>query len=112
MNLAAFDERSGNKTGQLVMDVGMYDGSDTAYYLSRGHRVVGVEANPHLAAACRQRFAKEIAAAQLTVLNIGVAPTRGEWPFWISRRDPGSSSFDRTRACGNEPDPQSVSVPC
>ena len=34
----------------LVIDVGMYDGADTAYYLSMGYRVLAVEANPALVA--------------------------------------------------------------
>jgi hypothetical protein len=32
----------------LIYDVGMNDGNDTAYYLSRGFRVVAIEANPVL----------------------------------------------------------------
>lgn len=30
----------------LVIDVGMHNGDDTAYYLHRGYRVVAIEANP------------------------------------------------------------------
>ena len=30
---------------RLIFDVGMHKGEDTEFYLSRGHEVVGVEAN-------------------------------------------------------------------
>jgi phosphopantothenate synthetase len=30
----------------LVYDVGMGDGADTAYYLAKGRRVVAIDANP------------------------------------------------------------------
>ena len=34
---------------KLVYDVGMHRGDDTAYYLHKGYRVVGVQANPAMA---------------------------------------------------------------
>ena len=37
---------------KLVYDVGVHRGDDTAYYLHKGFRVVGVEANPAMAATC------------------------------------------------------------
>ena len=42
---------------ELVFDIGMHNGDDTAYYLSRGYRVLAVEANPSLCASARERFA-------------------------------------------------------
>ena len=33
----------------LIYDVGMHNGSDTAYYLHKGFRVLAIEANPVLA---------------------------------------------------------------
>jgi FkbM family methyltransferase len=59
----------------LVLDVGMYDGADTAYYLSMGFRVVAVEANPALVAQASERFAKQIRDGRLTILHAAVAPT-------------------------------------
>ncbi len=41
----------------LIYDIGMHKGEDSAYYLAKGYRVVGFEANPDLAAECRARFA-------------------------------------------------------
>ena len=41
---------------KLIMDVGMYDGSDTAYYLKQGYRVVAIDANPDMIDAAKSRF--------------------------------------------------------
>lgn len=68
----------------LVFDVGMHNGDDTAYYLARGYRVVAVDANPIMCARARERFAREIKAGQLSVRNIGIAETQGEMDFWVS----------------------------
>ena len=40
----------------LVFDIGMNNGDDTAYYLHRGFRVVAVEADPILCAAATTRL--------------------------------------------------------
>lgn len=53
----------------LVFDVGMHRGEDTAFYLAMGFRVVGFEANPELAEACRRRFADEIADGRVTIVE-------------------------------------------
>ena len=50
---------------KLVYDVGMHRGDDTAYYLHKGFRVVGVEANPAMADHLRGRFKSEIATGAL-----------------------------------------------
>jgi predicted RNA methylase len=40
----------------LVYDVGMNNGDDSAFYLRAGFRVVAVEANPLLCRAAESRF--------------------------------------------------------
>jgi hypothetical protein len=40
----------------LVYDVGMNNGDDTAHYLECGYRVVAIEADPLLVRNARQRF--------------------------------------------------------
>ncbi len=69
---------------ELVFDIGMHNGDDTAYYLARGYRVVAVEANPSMCATARERFSQEISEGQLSIRNIGIAETRGEMDFWVS----------------------------
>ncbi len=68
----------------LIYDVGVNDGSDSEYYLSRGFKVVGVEASPPLAEALKAKFAKEIDRGRYTLLNVGVAEDAGIAEFWVS----------------------------
>ncbi|QYU67054.1 FkbM family methyltransferase [Leptolyngbya sp. 15MV] len=57
----------------LIFDVGLHRGEDTAFYLALGYRVVAFEANPALIAACRARFASELAQGRLTIVEGAVA---------------------------------------
>ncbi len=61
----------------LIFDVGLHHGEDTAYYLAKGYRVVGFEANPDLAQACRLRFADELAEGRLEIVE-GAISDSGE----------------------------------
>lgn len=82
-------------SGQLIFDIGFHNGDDTAYYLSRGHPVVAIEANPVLAQAGQKRFSSEIAAGRLNLLNVGVWHTGGaSLNFYVNDTDSGWSSFD------------------
>jgi FkbM family methyltransferase len=53
----------------LVFDLGMHKGEDTAFYLKKGFRVVGVEANPELAEFCRKRFAAEVVSGSVKIIE-------------------------------------------
>jgi FkbM family methyltransferase len=53
----------------LIYDVGLHKGEDSAFYLALGYRVVAFEANPELVAACRTRFAAEIGSGRLTIIE-------------------------------------------
>src|SRR5438552_3551045 len=90
---------------KLIYDVGMNNGDDTAYYLSRGFRVVAIEAVPELAVGATERFALEIAAGRLTVLNIGISAEEGDFPFWICESNSRLSSFDCNLASLNGREP-------
>lgn len=81
----------------LIYDVGLFDGGDTAYYLFRGYNVVAVDANPLMIEEARSRFREHIQAKRLTLLNVGIAARPGTATFWISD-NPVWSSFDRTIA--------------
>lgn len=96
----------------LIYDVGMNNGDDTAYYLSRGFRVVAIEANPVLVEQASQRFEREIAAGILLILNIGVSDSEGVLPFWICDAHPEWSSFDRSIASRNDLDHHQITVSC
>ena len=81
----------------LIYDVGLFDGADTAYYLFRGYNVVAIDANPLMIEKSKVRFAREIEEKRLTLLNIGIAEKPGTATFWISDV-PEWSSFDQTIA--------------
>jgi FkbM family methyltransferase len=52
----------------LVFDVGLHRGEDTAFYLKKGYRVVAFEANRELVDLVSQRFEPEIELGRLTVV--------------------------------------------
>ena len=96
----------------LVYDVGMNNGDDTAYYLSLGFRTVSIEANPELVAQAKLRFAREIALGRLIILNVGIADREGELPFWICETNSRWSSFDRAYASWGDSPTHQIQVPC
>ena len=68
----------------LIYDVGVNDGTDSAYYLWRGYRVLGIEASPVLAEKLREKFEPEIREGRYTLLEVGVADDDGTAEFWMS----------------------------
>jgi hypothetical protein len=67
----------------LIYDVGMHNGDDTEYYLLKGADVVGIEANPALLPGLRSRFAEEISAHRLTLVDKAVGPEEKPVPFYV-----------------------------
>jgi FkbM family methyltransferase len=88
----------------LIYDIGIHNGDDTAYYLSRGQRVVAVDANPMMIEAARPRFAEEIRAGRLTLVNAGILDRAGTLPFYVNENHTHLSSFD-SRLAGVHGDP-------
>ena len=70
-------------TDRLVYDVGMCNGEDTEFYLKRGCRVVGIEANPSLVASLREKFAAEEKRGQVTIVDKAIATEPGRVRFAI-----------------------------
>lgn len=69
------------KVSDLVYDVGMHKGEDTDYYLKKGFRVIGFEANPDLVLLCKNRFKRELEKGDLTIVEgaiVDKAPEKGE----------------------------------
>jgi FkbM family methyltransferase len=83
--------KAASKTRDLIFDVGLNVGQDTAFYLSRGYRVVAIEADPILAEAARKRFCLAIEAGNLEIVNAGIAAHEGIAEFWICD---GKSEFN------------------
>lgn len=82
----------------LVYDLGASNGDDSAYYLSRGYRVVAVEARPDAIEQLRARFSGAIRDGQLVLVGKGVAERRGTATFWLCEDEPEWSTFDRSFA--------------
>lgn len=53
----------------LIYDIGMHKGEDTEFYLGKGFRVVGIEADPDLAQTCRNRLKTFIDQRRLTIVE-------------------------------------------
>lgn len=87
--------RNSASMSDLIYDVGVNNGDDTAYYLKSGFRVVGIEANPVMVSECEQRFAIELDSGQLTLLNVAIADQDGVVDFYVSEGNRGVwSSLD------------------
>jgi FkbM family methyltransferase len=96
----------------LVYDIGMHSGNDTAFYLACGFRVLAVEADPALVGTAKRRFEAEIESEKLVILNVGLAEHAATSEFWINELRPALNSFNRalTARCG-EPH-HSILIPC
>jgi FkbM family methyltransferase len=79
----------------LIMDIGMNNGDDTAYYLRKGYRVVAVDAHPGMIENARSRFRRELEENRLILVNKGIAPERGSLTFWVCDGHSEWSSFNR-----------------
>jgi len=53
----------------LIFDVGMHKGEDTIYYLKRGYKVVGFEANPELVKENQNEFSTAISNGDLIIVE-------------------------------------------
>ena len=96
----------------LIYDVGMHNGNDTGYYLHRGFKVIAIEANPVLCSQAKKRFSQQIEAGQLQILNIGIASTASNRPFWICEPISEWSSFDLAIASRDCSAHHAIDVPC
>lgn len=58
----------------LIYDIGLHKGEDAAFYLRKGYRVLGFEADPGLVDYCRRRFASETQTGRLGIEEGAIAP--------------------------------------
>jgi FkbM family methyltransferase len=79
----------------LIYDIGIHRGEDTARYLDMGYRVLGVDANPVMIERCKERFAAELTKGQLSLLNVGIAEKPGLLPFYRHASNDEWSSFNQ-----------------
>jgi len=82
----------------LIFDIGMSEGNDTAFYLAKGFRVVGVEPDVQMFYALQARFAPEIAGGRLVLHNAAAAAKAGEIvEFFHHEQAQGISGLSHTR---------------
>jgi FkbM family methyltransferase len=74
---------------KVIYDFGMNNGDDIEYYLKKGLKVVGVEANPALCRSVEERFADSILSGRLTILNVALSDrsTSESIRFYVNKRD-------------------------
>jgi FkbM family methyltransferase len=96
---------------KLVFDVGFNVGQDTSFYLAQGHRVVAIEADPTLAEAGRKRFAHDIEAGNLEIVNVGIAKQEGLADFWLCEAKPEFNSFHQGIAARNGYPNHQIQIP-
>jgi FkbM family methyltransferase len=77
----------------LIYDIGLNTGQDAEFYLKKGFRVIGIEANPEVAEVARRKLASF--GSRLTILQIGIGPHDGKLPFYVNRTHHEWSTFVR-----------------
>lgn len=97
---------------RLIFDLGMNNGDDTAFYLSRGFNVVALEANPALCARAEKRFHNAIETGRLVVRNAAIWDKNGEATFYLNLDNDHWSSLDPGWARREESRCREISVPC
>ncbi len=105
--------RSRNTTkNDLIFDLGVNHGEDTDYYLDKGFRVVGAEADPILVERLRSRFAEALACDRFVLEPVGVMETRGRRAFHRNLECDHGSSFDAAAAGRNQARTEATEVDC
>lgn len=77
----------------LIYDVGMHNGDDTAYYLRKGYDVIAIEADPCLAEQGEQRFSDFIKKGRLQIINCGITENDGTAEFFVNETNSVWNSF-------------------
>ena len=96
----------------LVFDIGMHMGQDTAFYLKNGYHVVAVEANPLLVKENELKFRHAIKDKRLVILNRGISDKEGSMIFYVNKRLSEWSSFDKAIGTRNNTPYEEIEVSC
>ena len=82
----------------LIFDIGMHEGQDSEFYLKKGFKVVGVEADAELCSQAASRFADAVRDERLVIVNTAVAATVGELTFYRCPERTEWSTIEPTKA--------------
>lgn len=86
---------------KLIYDIGVHDGHDSEFYLKKGFKVVGVEANPKLVQKLKVKFKDYIESNQFILIEKAVSDVSGnEISFFINdgKDDWGTTSPNWNRS--------------
>src|ERR1700760_324477 len=72
--------------GGLIFDLGMNDGSDTAFSLAKGFSVVGVDAAEDLCGQVASKYRAEVDAGRLVIENVAVTESEGPVTFYAHEK--------------------------
>jgi len=76
----------------LIFDVGMHKGEDTLYYLTKGFKVVAIDADPNLIESAKSYFSNYLATNRLVLLNFAISDKDDEeLDFHVSKKTDWSS---------------------
>jgi FkbM family methyltransferase len=85
----------------LIFDIGMSEGNDTAFYLAKGFRVVGVEPDVKVYYALLERFASAIEEGRLFIHNLAAGAVHGAIvPFFHYDKQQGLSGLSNRGVAG------------
>jgi FkbM family methyltransferase len=87
---------------QLVYDVGLHFGEDSEFYLSKGFRVVGIDANPEMCRIAAQRLARYVSNGRLVIVNKAISSEEGEVTFYDNPTNPEWGTIDPKWAARNQ----------
>ena len=71
---------------RLIFDLGMNDGSDTAFYLAKGFSVVGVDAAEDLCDLVRDKYQTDIDSGRLVIENVAITESEGPITFYLNEK--------------------------
>ena len=100
------------KNSRLIFDLGMNNGDDTAYYLSRGYKVVAIEANPVLCDRAREQVShgnRRWPPENPQCRNLG---TTDQTTFYINLDNDHWSSLDAAGPAVTPAEYKAITVPC
>mgnify|MGYP001765380740 CR=1 FL=1 len=96
----------------LIFDLGVNHGEDTEFYLAKGFRVVGVEADPRLVEELTIVYADPLADGRMILEPVGLMDAPGVLPFYRNITCDHWSSFVKEYGCRGDTEFEIVEVPC
>lgn len=96
----------------LIFDLGVNQGEDSAFYLAKGFRVVGVEADPILVKELRVSFAPQLESKQFILEPVGIMGEPGVTHFYRNTFCDHWSSFFPEYGCRGDTKYEIMKIEC